>query len=34
LIDETCPFFIVSAVLCYAGPLPRHDDPQERLFPL
>jgi hypothetical protein len=24
----------VSAVLCYAGPLPRHDDPQERLFPL
>src|SRR5712672_1315115 len=34
LIDETRPFFIVSAVLCYAGPLPRHDDPQERLFPL
>src|SRR6266436_10366977 len=32
LIDETSPFFVVSAVLCYAGPFPRHDDPQKRLF--
>jgi hypothetical protein len=24
----------VSAILRYAGPLPRHDDPQKRLFPL
>src|SRR6266849_379739 len=34
LLNEASPFFVVSAALCYAGPLPRHDDPQERLFPL
>src|ERR1700738_3052642 len=33
LVDETCPLFAACALLCCAGPLPRHGNPPGKTPP-